>query len=299
MMQIKQWVLKYLNNQNWNIGFVAISPQELVTKKTLGKVRWLKHPYKDRFFADPFIYSVDRERIVVFVEELEFDKPIGRLSELIVDARTMKLLHKHTLLELDTHLSYPAIIRQDDEVFVYPENGASGKLSLYRYNRELHKLEFEKNMMEEALADATIRRVDNEYYMFATKVPSTQEDLYVYKSQQFDSGYCEVGLMVKGRTHSRPAGDIFDMNGTLYRPAQNCVARYGAAVEIMKIIDCGNNGYQEEYCFSLKPQSYKYNLGLHTINFHNEICVIDGYGYLYPTVGRLLYGLRRIIKGRT
>ena len=117
-MRIKKKVLKYLNNQNWNIGFSDTTSHELIKQKKLGKVEWLKHSYKDRFFADPFVYSKNDDEIVVFVEELEFDKPIGRLVELVVDTKTKKLLRKYTLLELESHLSYPAIICNDGEVMV-------------------------------------------------------------------------------------------------------------------------------------------------------------------------------------
>ena len=50
-MWIKKIVRPYLNNQNWNIGFAETTPQELVENQKIGKVTWLKHPYKDRFFA--------------------------------------------------------------------------------------------------------------------------------------------------------------------------------------------------------------------------------------------------------
>lgn len=296
-MGLKSGLQKYLNNQNWNIGFVRLTPKELVEKRSLGRVEWMKHHYKDRFFADPFIYSVSEERIIVFVEELEFDKPIGRLSELEVDAKTKRLISKHTLLELDTHLSYPAIIRQGDEVFVCPENGASGKLSLYKYNAANHRLDFVKIIIDKSLADATIKQVGNQFYMFATKVPSTQEDLYLYKSIHIDREYSEVGLISYGRMNSRPGGDLFEVANTLYRPAQNCSKRYGGAVEIMKVLECSSNIYREEHYLSLNPSSFRYNLGLHTINFHNNLCVIDGYGYLYPLIGRFLHFVRRIIKG--
>lgn len=287
---------KYLNNQNWNIGFVSTSPRELIKDKKLGKVEWLKHQYNDRFFADPFIYSVDDKEIVVFVEELEFSKPIGRLSELVVDAKTKKLLHKYTLLELDTHLSYPAIIRQEQEVYVCPENGASGKLSLYRYNRDAHKLEFVKVVLNESLADATILQAANKFYMFATKVPRTQEDLFLYESKRFDGEYNEVGLVSKGSSHSRPAGNLFEVDGVLYRPAQNCSKCYGGAVEIMQVTKCEDGSYDEKHLFSLQPASFRYHIGLHTINFCNNVGVIDGYGYLYPFIGRVLYFIRRFVK---
>lgn len=287
---------KYLNNQNWNIGFATTTSEKLVEQKNLGKVEWLKHQYKDRFFADPFIYDINDKEIVVFVEELEFDKPIGRLSELVVDTKTKKLIRKHTLLELDTHLSYPAIIRQGEEVFVCPENGASGKLLLYRYNKSKHRLDFIKVVIEEALADATITKINDTYYMFATQVPQTQEDLFLYKSVDFDGDYQKIGLISKGRKQSRMAGDFFEVNGVLYRPAQNCSKRYGGAVEIMNVCFSGDGKYEENHCFSLNPTSFKYNLGLHTINFYEKGCVIDGYGYLYPVVGRLLHFVRKILK---
>ena len=287
---------KYLNNQNWNIGFATTTSEKLVEQKNLGKVEWLKHQYKDRFFADPFVYSQNESEIVVFVEELEFDKPVGRLTELVVDAKSKKLLHKYTLLELDSHLSYPAIICNNGEVMVYPENGATGKLTLYKYDKNAHQLKEVGVVIEEGLADATIRKIGDTYYMFATKVPKTQEDLYLYKSLKFDGDYEEVGLISQGRKHSRPAGDFFEAGGNLYRPAQNCSKRYGGAVEIMNVCFSGDGKYEENHCFSLNPTSFKYNLGLHTINFYEKGCVIDGYGYLYPVVGRLLHFVRKILK---
>ena len=297
-MGLKSKIIKYYNNQNWNIGFVGTTPKELVENQKLGSVEWLKHPYKDRFFADPFIYSVSEKEIVVFVEELEFDKPIGRLSELIVDAKSKKLVRKYTLLELDTHLSYPAIIRRGDDVFVCPENGASGKLSLYKYNGVTHALEFVSVIMNESLADATIRQIGDKFYMFATKVSNTQGDLYLYQSTCFDGEYQEVGLVAKGRGNARPAGDIFEVEGVLYRPAQNCSKCYGGATEIMQITKCEDGCFEEKHLFSLPPTSFRYNLGLHTLNFHGNIGVIDGYGYLYPLIGRLLHFVRKIIKGK-
>lgn len=295
-MGIKKIILKYFNSQNWNIGFATTTPEELIEHKKLGKVEWLKHSYRDRFFADPFVYSQSDTEIIVFVEELEFDKPIGRLTELVVDVKSKKLLRKYTLLELDSHLSYPAIIRNEGEVFVCPENGSAGKLTLYKYDKELHKLLPVKVMIEEALADATIRKIGDVYYMFATKVPNTQEDLYLYQSTHFDGDYNEVGLVTKGREHSRPAGDLFDVEGEFYRPAQNCSKRYGGAVEVMKCSISSDNRYSEAHCFSLNPTSFRYNIGLHTINFYEGGCVIDGYGYLYPIMGRLLHFVRRVIK---
>lgn len=279
---------KYINNQNWNIGFVNITAERLLYTQKLGKIEWMKHPYRDRFFADPFVLSADEERIIVFAEELEFDKPIGHLVELVIDVKTKQLLERFVLLQLDTHLSYPIIKKQENKIYVYPENGASGKLLMYEYVLESHSLKFIDVIIEEYLADATIIDWKDKSYLFATKVPLTQENLYLYSSSKFGKGYKEVGLVETKKSCSRPGGNLFVVNNKLYRPAQNCEKRYGGGLNIMEVIGI-EDIYEEKKVVSLQPNSFKYNLGLHTINFYDKGCVVDGYGYLYPILGRIHY----------
>lgn len=57
-------------SQNWNVGFCFTSADDVIINKGVKDVKWLNHPYKDRWFADPFIYSVTEKEIIVFVEEL-------------------------------------------------------------------------------------------------------------------------------------------------------------------------------------------------------------------------------------
>jgi hypothetical protein len=97
-------------------------------------VNWVKHHYKDSWFADPFILDVTDTDIIVLVEE--WYKPIrrGRISKLIIDRNTFVLKDLQVVLQLDTHLSFPVIERREDGVYIYPENGESGNLSIYRYN---------------------------------------------------------------------------------------------------------------------------------------------------------------------
>lgn len=47
-------------SQNWNICFCTLSEEELIANKGIDGVQWLKHPYKDRWFADPFICNGKR-----------------------------------------------------------------------------------------------------------------------------------------------------------------------------------------------------------------------------------------------
>ena len=288
-----KFLKKYYNDQNWNIGFLQMTPEELLEKRTLGRISWMKHPFKDRFFADPFILKLTDSDITILVEECEFDKNKGCISELVVDLKTMELLERKIVLELDTHLSYPAIYFEGGHIYVYPENGESGSLNLYEYDPQKRRLFFVKTIINDNLYDSTIYKLKDSSVLFATKWPNTQKDLYLYKSEKYDGNYIELGCSVLGLQNSRPAGNLFSLNEKLYRPAQNCLKRYGSGIEIMEIQQLLNN-YSEKKIFSIKPSSFKYNLGLHTINFKDGWCVIDGYGYLYPIRGRLYHFISNI-----
>lgn len=282
-------ITKYINRSNWNIGFVDISPEHLIYKSKLGEIQWMKHRYNDRFFADPFILKITDKYIILLAEEMLFDDTKGRIVELIVDNKTKRLCDRYLILETDSHLSYPAYIRENGKVYVYPENGMSGTLKIYELDEDNHTLINPVVILNEAVADATIFINEGKYWMTSMKYPNTQEQVFLYKSESLLGPYVQVDNypFTYDRGYSRPAGNFFSVNEQLYRPAQDCSRFYGSALSIMKVDF--SDAFQEELKFRIKPQSYKYNLGIHTINFLDGQCVVDGYGYLYPLIGRIYY----------
>lgn len=275
------------NGSNWNIGFCDMSSEDFISKKCLGRVHWMKHDYKDRFFADPFILNVSQSDITVLAEEYIFDCPPGKIVELVVDRQTKRLKHRYEVLALPTHLSYPAIMNIDDTVWVYPENGAAGKLSIYRYDAVNHRLIEPHCILQGAVADATILRKENgDYLLTATRYPDNQSCVFAYETRSLYDGFSlsDHSPFQRSSKYSRPAGNFFHAFGSVYRPAQDCSDRYGGGISVMRF---DPDTYRETFCFSIRPVSYRYSLGIHTINFAGTICVVDGYGYKYPTLGRI------------
>lgn len=287
---------KYTIEDNWNIGFCEQTINDFIQNKKLNRIKWLKHPYNDRWFADPFIYKVTDDDIVVFVEECKlFEYPKGIICELVIDRKTMRLKERYVMLETETHLSYPAIIHHEGKVFVYPENGASGKLNIYEYDEANHKLVNPTCILDEAVADATIMQSIEGYRLIATKYPETQEKSYLYESNSLFGPYKQVSERPcqENRSCSRPGGNWIEALQGYFRPAQDCSKHYGGALSIMQV-NLENNNYQEqEYC-RIEPLSYKYSSGVHTINFYDGLCVVDGYGYLYQVPGRLFNILKKV-----
>ncbi len=285
-------------SQYWNIGFCKQTPEELIRERKLRSVQWLKHSYRDRWFADPFILKVTDSEIVVFVEECPMENPKGIICELVIDRKTMRLKERYVMLEKDTHLSYPAIIRHEGKVFVYPENGESGRLNIYEYDEANHRLVTPVCILEEAVADATIFQQGNVFYMTATKFPDSQKRLYLYKSLSLFGPYKQVGHnpVQESISCSRNGGDYFHANGRLYRVAQNCSMRYGGALSIMS--EGSIEKYDEIIEFGVNPEPGRYGLGLHSLNFKEGVCVVDSFGYFFPFLGELYYKLRYFVGKR-
>jgi len=304
MLLYMMGIRKYLNNQNWNIGFAQVTPEELIRSKKISDVKWMKHPYKDRFFADPFILSVDNDYIIVLVEELIFGEK-GTLVWLKIDRKTLKLQDRKLLLQLDTHLSYPQIVRKDDSLFIIPENSESGKLTVYSFDEKNISLNQVGVISDEPLTDATLLSTEDGIYMMATKLPNSQGDAYLYKYNSSEMKFCKISTspVIEDRALARMGGAFFKIDGNVFRPAQDCEHGYGKALTICQV-DSFEPIYQEHKIFRIEPCTWKYNLGLHTLNFDKDsgLAVIDSYGYLYPILGRVLMALhqiKRCINGRT
>lgn len=283
---------RFRNNQNWNIGFCEISPSDLLEKKHLPHISWLNHNFRDRFFADPFILYSDSDTILVLVEEMKFNSK-GKISLLVVDSYSYNLVDRKVLLEFDTHLSYPAVIRDNEKIYVYPENYSKGELNLYELNMSSLSLKHRAIMIKASLTDATVFQAPNgKYYMISTLSSNCRNNAFLYVSDSLTEAFSPVFShpVVTGVEKSRCGGSVFEVNGRLFRPAQNCSSRYGGALKIMEIMKCSSYEYSEKELFELSPKSWRYNLGLHTLNFgpDNNLAVIDSYGFLYPSIGRIL-----------
>ena len=96
-MKIKEYI-KNISDERWNIGFIQNRLENILHGESL-EVGWMKHSYKDRWFADPFILDVTDDIIHVLAEE--FYKPIkrGRIAHLIIDRNTLEDIDSYDLMD--------------------------------------------------------------------------------------------------------------------------------------------------------------------------------------------------------
>ena len=282
--------LKKFNRNRWNLAFFDEASLKNVLSGDYSSVKWMRYADKSRWYADPFILRVTEDEIILLVEELSYEINRGRIAKLVVDRRTFKLLSMKIILDLPTHLSFPMIFRKGEDVIVIPENSASGKSSAYRYNEESDEMQFIGVVCEQPLTDAAILEYGDSSYILATSLPNPNGNkLQIFELDNERLKAQPLYDFIFDSTVARNAGSPFKMDGKLYRPAQDCSGEYGKGVIIQEIeIDTKTSQMNFKDEASIYPFNYNYHLGLHTLNIHDGMCVIDARGLLYPHIGRIV-----------
>lgn len=277
-----------LRHNLWNIGFIEEGLENTLTNPN-PKIHWVKKRINDRWFADPFILDVTDDEIIILAEEYCYNIKKGRIARIVIDRKSYVEKNFEIILELPTHLSFPFIFRQNNNIYIIPENSASGCSTIYQYydsSRELIPLH---HVSEKPLADATILEISGNSYLFTTILPDTNsKSVSIYS---FDKEKLKVTDKIASIEFpincGRNAGEVFSVNNQLYRPAQDCTLRYGHGVILQKII-LKNNKWAFKNINYLYPKTFKYNQGIHTFNSYKDLIVIDARGYRNPIIGRII-----------
>ena len=248
------------------------------------KVKWLRHPYRDRWFADPFILDVTADKIYLLVEEYFYQSNKGRIAKLEIDRETCKLLQIEVVLELETHLSFPIIRRIGEDVFIYPENSQAGKLVIYRLSKDFSYCNESKVLIDEPLTDAVIFQD----LIFSTVQPTPNGCyLSIYKYNK-ELGQYQISQKIEfGEKIARNAGGYFIYEGRMFRPAQECNNSYGHCVVIQELIHSENLWGMNEVCRLYSPHPLMKD-GMHTFNTYKDVGVIDVNGPRHPVMKRLV-----------
>ena len=278
----------------WNIGFIERRIGDIVLSQGEEEmVKWVHHPYKDRFFADPFILSIDDKVIKVLVEDFPYYDKRGLISVLTIDRKSFKLIDKKIVLKQPFHMSYPFIMRKKDgEIWVAPEASQSGKLYFYTMNSDTMMLENQKILVDEPLLDSTIVEHEGRWWLFCTKRgDSSNKNLYIFYADAPEGPWYphQCNPVVKNEAMARPAGYLVREGGKLYRVVQKCDSSYGEAINVSVVEKLTTTVFEEKYIKSIHAQKDKYTFGFHTINGLNDLVVVDGLKKEFAPIRRLKY----------
>lgn len=282
--------------KRWTLGLVESKYITSEGTKTFDNVQWIQLPFHSNvWYADPFILEKTDNLLTLFVEEWEYDKCKGRIAKLIVDISQQRIKWSIPILDLDTHLSFPYIIRHDDIIYVAPENHQSGRFSIYRYDNINEKLVDPVVLINEPLHDAQIVNIGNEYYIWG--MIDTPDKTYIYCSESLLGPYRKLQVIQNWKNEERGAGTIFFHNNMCIRPVQSCEGGYGKHLIFYQIIQEGKC-FVEKELYRIHPNNKKpHSNSFHTFNQLEEICIVDGEDFVSPRFARLYLPIMREIKG--
>lgn len=302
-MHFVKRIKKSLLKQAYYIGFIDQQYLSLPKEERFKKVVWLNQKgYRAGWFADPFFLSKNEHHIQLLVEELIYSRGEGIITLLDIQIRKGRynLISRTPILELPTHLSYPNIIREGGKIYVYPENGRGGGLSIYEFDFQSKRLINPVQIIKGHIVDTSIFKYDGRYYAIGT-IHDTEGFEYtkkadVYVSDELLGPYTHFQTIVNNEPVERGAGQIYQQGDTIIRPVQKSVQSYGEAVILNKVYF--KDGRITEYPLSIiEPDSNQRNgKCLHTLNMMDGLCVIDGQDYVNYRLGKVVDRLKMLLR---
>ncbi len=237
-------------------------------------------PPRGQMWADPFPLKVDG-RFYVFFENWPVGGGDGHIAvmEWKGDARWGK---PAIALNRPYHLSYPFLFEWEGERYLIPESVAQRRVELYRTGSFPVGWELDRVLLDDiAAVDPTVVRLNDRWWMFVTVInpgrsPSTE--LHVFHAETPLGPWSSHTLNpVKLDIRSaRPAGRPFTVDGTIYRPSQDCSVRYGSGMVLNRVEQLSETDYREVVVDRIDPGWAPGLVGTHTINSHLELTVVDG-----------------------
>ena len=239
-------------------------------------------PPKDRFWADPFI--VHKEDVhYVFMEELEYKDNKGYISVIQIDKNGNHSGPKK-VLEKPYHLSYPFLFDWKNEFYMIPETSENRSIEIYKcadfpYHWELHKKIFENI----DAVDTTLFFYNGIWWLFTNireneGASSYDDELFLFYSDDPLSENWNphpLNPIVSDVRKARSAGKIFEYEGNIYRPSQNCGGRYGRGLNLNKVLKLSETEYEEVVIGAYEPYWEKDLLGFHHISYDSGLTLID------------------------
>jgi len=225
------------------------------------------------WYADPMLFEHEG-RQYLFFEAYDKKDNIGRIAccELKRDGTCSEI---KTVISEEFHLSYPNIFRLNGKIFMIPETAEINQILLYECMDFPGKWQKAAVLSEgKKTVDSTLFELDGKHWLFSAEINdsflhSTNLNLYEV-TNDFALIPHPGNPVVKDIVTSRPAGNIFRLNGCVFRPSQDCSeGEYGKALKFNRIIELNSTAYSEETVFTVTPQNIQTDLckklsGCHT-----------------------------------
>jgi hypothetical protein len=290
---IARWHMR-LFSELWSVGLTTTPIINILSAGATGAVQWQPADHRNSYLADPFpLAGTDQ----LLCEEMPLHGGVGRVVALSPDAsgvwRTSSIV-----LDTNQHHSYPCTVKDGERTLFLPEATNRGGTTLYELARDETPKPICAVALGRRLADPTLFKHDNRYWIACTDVDiGTHDNLcFLYADQPegpWQPHRCTpVKIDICG---ARPAGSVFRIGAALFRPGQDCARTYGAAVLIHRIETLTPDTFRESVVARLDPDpDGPFPHGLHTLSVDSERVWVDGKRFVFDAAGLRRKAMRKL-----
>ncbi|MCP3683112.1 MAG: hypothetical protein GY861_10515 [bacterium] len=247
--------------------------------------------------ADPFGIVKDSQ-VIVLCEDFDYRSQRGSISSLQLDGTNSWSEPKRSL-DLSFHMSYPYLIKHQEEIYCIPETIAIREICLYKAQKLPDQWVKVGTLIENIEGvDTTIFQYDGLWWLMCTDEEQDPElNLFIWYAPDLLGPWKPhaVNPVKTDIRSSRPAGTPFMQNGNLYRPTQDCSRIYGGRIIINRVTCLTPVKFEEEQAAVVEPWSdSSFPDGLHTLSSVGNYTLIDGRHHMFAP-NEVLYLLNREI----
>ena len=276
--------------EQWTLALVDQPVQTIMTKGTdLAGANYLDAIASRQYLADGF--GLERDgKILVLCENFDYRSGAGSIAwaELAKDGKILG--GPSQALDLTVHASYPFLFEHEDEVYCAPETCQARAVTMWRavdFPRVWRKhCEILKGI---AAVDPTVFRHNGCWWLFCTdKDDHPNEKLYAWYAWDLKGPWAahELNPIKVDVRSARCAGAPIIVDGSLYRPAQDCSLVYGGKIAISRVTRLSSTEFSEDLIGVIEPdKTSPYPDGVHTLSAIGRKTLVDAKRYRFILAG--------------
>lgn len=264
-------------SEYWRIGVLDIPIGQVALHEQLPPVAWLTPEQSTGYWADPCgLPGVAGCLACEFVDERS---GVGHLEVLHIDRGQVSGRNRLSIGS-GRHISFPNVIELNGRRLGVAETGACRECLLYEIDARGNWQPLFPLLSNVAAADPALFVWQGRYWLAYTDADlGTHDNLCLCYADVLDGPWKpHANNPVKIDVSSaRMAGAPYWHNGILYRPGQDCLRTYGAAVVVHRIEQLTPTSFVEVPVRRISPDATgQCPDGLHTLNAWGEKTLIDG-----------------------
>ena len=276
-----------LLREEWRIGVVDAPVHRLLQGDPMPPPRWLSTPPGLGYWADPMGLGLQHDHLVCeYYSELT---GLGQIESLALGPDGEVVQRQVLPMGAGKHASFPLLVQIDGRLLGIAETAALRECVIHEVDAQGQWHPIAATLKGIAAADPVLFQWQGLYWLAYTDIDVGEMDNLCLQSAPSLQGPWTphprnpVKIDIGG---ARMAGGMLLHQGALYRPGQNCLGAYGAAVQIYRIRKLTATEFEEEPVRSLVPDpDGPCPDGLHTLSAWGERTLIDGKRYVFsPSV---------------